>query len=227
EIARIQKQRPLPKCFRLWRYLGPQGPNRLDSVHLLRTSPRRKSNDQAHRHGCVVDRYDSEPNTRFISAQAWSQGHAWGTFSGGSGQIRGTSSGGAQVFGKSPIEETNTVLPSRAVFGRPFADHPATDGSPCFNPWDPATEPFSRWRPPVIPRRHQPNQVPRNQIRAAGRVGCLGSRSNLIWLKSFHLRHGRNRRATFGRFSKCFARPVAALLDGAGTPSLAWWRSQF
>jgi hypothetical protein len=144
EIARIQKQRPLPKCFRLWRYLGPQGPNRLDSVHLLRTSPRRKSNDQAHRHGCVVDRYDNEPNTRFISAQAWSQGHAWGTFSGGSGQIRGTSSGGAQVFGKSPIEETNTVLPPRAVFGRPFADHPATDGSPCFNPWDPATEPFSR-----------------------------------------------------------------------------------
>jgi hypothetical protein len=51
----------------------------------------------------------------FISGQAWSNGHAWGTFSGGSGQFSGTSSGGARVFGMSPIEESNTVLPPRAV----------------------------------------------------------------------------------------------------------------
>jgi hypothetical protein len=51
----------------------------------------------------------------FISGQAWSNGHAWGTFSGASGQFSCTSSGGAQVFGMSPIGESNTVLPPRAV----------------------------------------------------------------------------------------------------------------
>ena len=100
----------------------------------------------------------------FISGRVWSNGHAWGTFS-GSGQFSGTSSGGAQIFGMSLIEESNTVLPPRAVDllvdpsqtiplptghvvfsvtaprtpkevpAKPSAAKPTTSGKPAWAPW--------------------------------------------------------------------------------------------
>jgi hypothetical protein len=69
ELARIQKQRPLPNAFGFGDIFGRKVEN----------------------------------------------GRAWGTYSGGSGQFSGLSSGGAQVFGMPPVGETNTVLPPRAV----------------------------------------------------------------------------------------------------------------
>jgi hypothetical protein len=51
----------------------------------------------------------------FVHGQAWSSGQAWGTFSNGHGSISGSTTGNAQVFGMTPTNETNTILPPRAT----------------------------------------------------------------------------------------------------------------
>lgn len=115
ELARIQKQRPLPNAFGFGDIFG----RKVDSGFIQFIYFGRAEGGQA-----MIRRIDVEVVSTattmsrtpgFISGQTWSSGHAWGTFSGGSGTFSSTSSGGGQVYGMSPIEEFNAVLPPRAI----------------------------------------------------------------------------------------------------------------
>lgn len=109
EVARIPKPRPLPNAFGFGDIFGRKVETGLIQFVYGKAMIRRIDID-------VLSTATTMSRTPgFITRQAWSQGHARGTFPRGSGQINGTASGGAHVFGMSPIDETNTVLPPRAV----------------------------------------------------------------------------------------------------------------
>jgi hypothetical protein len=71
----------------------------------------------------------------FITGQAWSQGHAWGTFSGGSGQFSGSSSGCAGIRNVSNwrVQHRPTAM-FGGFFGRSLPAHPAPDRRCCYDP---------------------------------------------------------------------------------------------
>ena len=115
EIARIQKQRPLPNAFGFGDIFGRKVETGLIQFIYFGQAPDGKAMIRRIDIDVLSTATTMSRTPGFISGQAWSNGHAWGTFSGGSGQFNGTSSGGAQVFGMSPIEKSNTVLPPRAV----------------------------------------------------------------------------------------------------------------
>jgi hypothetical protein len=115
EIARIQTQRPLPNAFGFGDIFGRKVETGLIQFLYFGQAPDGKAMIRRIDIDVLSTATTMSRTPGFISGQAWSNGHAWGTFSGGSGQFSGTSSGGVQVFGMSPIEESNTVLPPRAV----------------------------------------------------------------------------------------------------------------
>ena len=115
EIARINKQRPLPNAFGAADIFGRQ----VESGSIQFIYFGRADNGQA-----MIRRVDTEVFSTattmsrtpgFVHGQAWSSGQEWGTFSNGYGSISGSTTGNAQVFGMTPTNETNTILPPRAT----------------------------------------------------------------------------------------------------------------
>ena len=139
EIARIQKQRPLPNAFGFGDIFG-----RKDETGLIQFVFFGHASDGK----AMIRRIDIEVLSTattmsrtpgFISGRVWSNGHAWGTFS-GSGQFSGTSSGGAQIFGMSLIRVQHRPSAARRRFvGRSVADHPTPHGTRCFSVTAPRT----------------------------------------------------------------------------------------
>ena len=114
EIARINKQRPLPNAFGSADIFG----RKVESGSIQFIYFGRADNGQA-----MIRRLDIEVFSTattmsrtpgFVHGQAWSSGQVWGTFSNGTGNVSGSSTSNVQVFGMTPTGETNTVLPPRA-----------------------------------------------------------------------------------------------------------------
>jgi len=107
EIARIQKQRPLPNAFGFGDIFGRKVETGLIQFVYFGQAPDGKAMIRR----IDVDVLSTATTMSRTPGFIWGQGQAWGTFSGGSGQFGARE----QVFGMSPTDETNTVLPPRAV----------------------------------------------------------------------------------------------------------------
>jgi hypothetical protein len=123
ELARIQKQRPLPNAFGSADIFG----RKVETGFVLFIYFGRAENGHAMIRRLDVDILSTATTMSrspgFAYGQAWSNGQAWGTFSNGTGNFGASSHRGAQVFGMSPTTETNTVLPPR---GTDFTIDPQT-----------------------------------------------------------------------------------------------------
>ena len=106
EIASIQKQRGLPNAFGFDDIFGRKVDTGLIQFIYFGQEPDGKARIRR----IDIDVLSTATTMSRTPGFVWGQGHAWGTFSGGSGQFGARE----QVFGMSPTDEQNTVLPPRA-----------------------------------------------------------------------------------------------------------------
>ena len=107
EIARIQKQRGLPNAFGFDDIFGRKVDTGLVQFIYFGQAPDGKAMIRR----IDIDVLSTATTMSRTPGFIWGQGQAWGTFSRGSGEFGSRE----QLFGMSPTDEQNTVLPSRAV----------------------------------------------------------------------------------------------------------------
>jgi hypothetical protein len=107
EIVRIQKQRGLPNAFGFDDIFGRKVDTGLIQFVFYGQTPDGKAMIRR----IDVDVLSTATTMSRTPGFIWGQGQAWGTFSRGSGEFGSRE----QLFGMSPTDEQNTVLPPRAV----------------------------------------------------------------------------------------------------------------
>jgi hypothetical protein len=107
EIARIQKQRGLPNAFGFDDIFGRKVDTGLIQFVYFGQAPDGKAMIRR----IDVDVLSTATTMSRTPGFIWGQGQAWGTYSRGYGQFGSNE----QLFGMSPTDEQNTVLPPRAV----------------------------------------------------------------------------------------------------------------